>query len=179
MRHLRLYLPPLLLFLPMALLGCKLLFTPVRMPLTETQQEQTGATGLIDNGPDAPTPIRLALDNTAASGNLTYVIDPAANGGKFANFGGLAIKRTHVAGGAVIAKLLPNGSTVLRTPTLSISGAQGANAVATVGTVLSATGQAMRRTAFPNLTRLRRDAHPGTEGCWLHAERFCLSMEPV
>ena len=40
-------------------------------------------------------------------------------------------------------------------------------------------GQAMRRTAFPNLTRLRRDAHPGTEGCWLHAERFCLSMEPV
>jgi hypothetical protein len=40
-------------------------------------------------------------------------------------------------------------------------------------------GQAMRRTTFPNLTRLRRDAHPSSEGCWLHAERFCLSMEPV
>jgi protein-L-isoaspartate(D-aspartate) O-methyltransferase len=40
-------------------------------------------------------------------------------------------------------------------------------------------GQAMRRTSFPNLTRLRRDPHPGNEGCWLHAERFCLSMEPV
>jgi protein-L-isoaspartate(D-aspartate) O-methyltransferase len=39
--------------------------------------------------------------------------------------------------------------------------------------------QAMRRTSFPNLTRLRRDAHPPGEGCWLHADRFCLSMEPV
>jgi protein-L-isoaspartate(D-aspartate) O-methyltransferase len=40
-------------------------------------------------------------------------------------------------------------------------------------------GQALRRTSFPNLTRLRRDPHPGNEGCWLHAQRFCLSMEPV
>jgi protein-L-isoaspartate(D-aspartate) O-methyltransferase len=43
----------------------------------------------------------------------------------------------------------------------------------------AALGQAMRRTSFPNLTRLRRDAHPHAEGCWLHTERFCLSMEPV
>jgi protein-L-isoaspartate(D-aspartate) O-methyltransferase len=40
-------------------------------------------------------------------------------------------------------------------------------------------GQAMRRTSFPNLTRLRRDAHESSEGCWLHGEHFCLSMEPV
>lgn len=43
----------------------------------------------------------------------------------------------------------------------------------------AALGQAMRRTSFPNLTRLRRDHHPQAEGCWLHTERFCLSMEPV
>lgn len=40
-------------------------------------------------------------------------------------------------------------------------------------------GQALRRTSFPNLTRLRRDTHESNPGCWLHAERFCLSMEPV
>jgi len=45
--------------------------------------------------------------------------------------------------------------------------------------VEAALGQAMRRTSFPNLTRLRRDDHPQAEGCWLHTERFCLSMEPV
>ena len=43
----------------------------------------------------------------------------------------------------------------------------------------AALGQAMRRTSFPNLTQLRRDAHERTDACWLHAERFCLSMEPV
>ena len=43
----------------------------------------------------------------------------------------------------------------------------------------AALGKAMRRTSFPNLTRLRRDAHDATEACWLHAERSCLSMEPV
>jgi protein-L-isoaspartate(D-aspartate) O-methyltransferase len=37
-------------------------------------------------------------------------------------------------------------------------------------------GQALRRTSFPNLTSLRRDAHEQSEDCWLHAERFCLSM---
>ncbi len=40
-------------------------------------------------------------------------------------------------------------------------------------------GQAMRRTAFPNLTRLRRDEHASSEACWLHSGRFCLSMEAV
>jgi protein-L-isoaspartate(D-aspartate) O-methyltransferase len=40
-------------------------------------------------------------------------------------------------------------------------------------------GQALRRTSFPNLTRLRRDAHDTTEECWLHTERFCLSMSAV
>jgi protein-L-isoaspartate(D-aspartate) O-methyltransferase len=43
----------------------------------------------------------------------------------------------------------------------------------------AALGHAMRRTSFPNLTQLRRDAHDAAEGCWLHTERFCLSMEPV
>jgi protein-L-isoaspartate(D-aspartate) O-methyltransferase len=37
-------------------------------------------------------------------------------------------------------------------------------------------GQAMRRTSFPNLTRLRRDPHDSTPDCWLHSEQFCLSM---
>jgi protein-L-isoaspartate(D-aspartate) O-methyltransferase len=41
----------------------------------------------------------------------------------------------------------------------------------------AALGQAMRRTSFPNLTQLRRDAHEQSEACWLHGERFCLSME--
>jgi hypothetical protein len=36
--------------------------------------------------------------------------------------------------------------------------------------------QAMRRTAFPNLTQMRRGAHGITPDCWLHAENFCLSM---
>jgi protein-L-isoaspartate(D-aspartate) O-methyltransferase len=45
--------------------------------------------------------------------------------------------------------------------------------------VEAALGQAMRRTSFPNLTRLRRDTHAQAEGCWLHTERCCFSMEPV
>lgn len=39
-------------------------------------------------------------------------------------------------------------------------------------------GHAMRRTSFPNLTRLRRDPHQSTDGCWLHIDGCCLSMEP-
>ena len=37
-------------------------------------------------------------------------------------------------------------------------------------------GQALRRTSFPNLTRLRRDRHEQTQDCWLHGDSFCLSM---
>lgn len=37
-------------------------------------------------------------------------------------------------------------------------------------------GLAMRRTSFPNLTQLRRDPHESTPDCWLHGDRFCLSM---
>jgi len=37
-------------------------------------------------------------------------------------------------------------------------------------------GLAMRRTSFPNLTHLRRDPHESTPDCWLHTDRFCLSM---
>ena len=40
----------------------------------------------------------------------------------------------------------------------------------------SSLGQALRRTSFPNLTSLRRDAHDSTPDCWLHTDRFCLSM---
>jgi protein-L-isoaspartate(D-aspartate) O-methyltransferase len=39
--------------------------------------------------------------------------------------------------------------------------------------------QALRRTSFPNLTRLRRDPHDSTPDCWLHGQGFCLSMEPA
>ena len=42
--------------------------------------------------------------------------------------------------------------------------------------IASSLGQAMRRTAFPNLTHLRRDVHELTPDCWLHAANFCLSM---
>jgi protein-L-isoaspartate(D-aspartate) O-methyltransferase len=37
-------------------------------------------------------------------------------------------------------------------------------------------GQALRRTSFPNLTRLRREAHESSPECWLHAGHFCVSM---
>jgi len=40
-------------------------------------------------------------------------------------------------------------------------------------------GQALRRTSFPNLTRLRRDRHEPSPDCWLHADRFCFSMAQV
>jgi protein-L-isoaspartate(D-aspartate) O-methyltransferase len=40
-------------------------------------------------------------------------------------------------------------------------------------------GQALRRTSFPNLTRMRRDAHESSDDCWLHTERVCLSMTIV
>lgn len=40
----------------------------------------------------------------------------------------------------------------------------------------SSLGQALRRTSFPNLTRLRRDQHAQSPDCWLHADTFCLSM---
>jgi protein-L-isoaspartate(D-aspartate) O-methyltransferase len=40
-------------------------------------------------------------------------------------------------------------------------------------------GQALRRTSFPNLTSVRRDAHEIAPSCWLHTERSCLSMAPV
>jgi protein-L-isoaspartate(D-aspartate) O-methyltransferase len=39
--------------------------------------------------------------------------------------------------------------------------------------------EALRRTSFPNLTQLRRDTHDRVDNCWLHTERFCLSMEPL
>lgn len=43
----------------------------------------------------------------------------------------------------------------------------------------AALGQAMRRTSFPNLTRLRRDPHTSTDDCWLHTDRWCFSMDGV
>jgi protein-L-isoaspartate(D-aspartate) O-methyltransferase len=39
-------------------------------------------------------------------------------------------------------------------------------------------GQALRRTSFPNLTKLRRDPHDQSPDCWLHGQSFCLSMAP-
>lgn len=40
-------------------------------------------------------------------------------------------------------------------------------------------GQALRRTSFPNLARLRRDQHEPSPDCWLHGDKFCLSMAQV
>ena len=40
-------------------------------------------------------------------------------------------------------------------------------------------GHALRRTSFPNLTRLRREAHESGPECWLHDGRCCLSMAPL
>ena len=37
-------------------------------------------------------------------------------------------------------------------------------------------GEALRRMPFPRLSRFRRDAHERADNCWLHAERFCLSL---
>jgi protein-L-isoaspartate(D-aspartate) O-methyltransferase len=37
-------------------------------------------------------------------------------------------------------------------------------------------GQALMKTPFPRLTRLRRDAHERESACWLHAPRACLSQ---
>ncbi len=37
-------------------------------------------------------------------------------------------------------------------------------------------GQALMRTPFPPVKRLRRDAHDPSPQCWLHGERFCMSM---
>lgn len=45
--------------------------------------------------------------------------------------------------------------------------------------VAASLGHAMRRTSFPNLTRLRRDPHQSNDGCWLHIDGCCLSMEPT
>jgi hypothetical protein len=50
MRQLRPYVPLLLFFLPLALICCKLLFTPVPIPLTKHEQVRTGAAELIDTG---------------------------------------------------------------------------------------------------------------------------------
>jgi protein-L-isoaspartate(D-aspartate) O-methyltransferase len=35
-------------------------------------------------------------------------------------------------------------------------------------------GEAMRRSPFPQLKRLRRDSHDVAETCWLHGDGFCL-----
>ena len=62
--------------------------------LTIAATDAAGATGTIDNGPAAATPVKLGLDNAAASGALVYNIDAAANSGAFENFGGLVLKKS-------------------------------------------------------------------------------------
>jgi protein-L-isoaspartate(D-aspartate) O-methyltransferase len=37
-------------------------------------------------------------------------------------------------------------------------------------------GEAMKRSPFPPLRWLRRDAHEATDTCWVHAPGFCLSL---
>ncbi|HEX8520947.1 MAG TPA: autotransporter-associated beta strand repeat-containing protein [Tepidisphaeraceae bacterium] len=87
--------------------------------LAATDNTPGGATGTIDNGPSTATPLKLALDNTPASGNLTYNILPNANGGNFKNFGGLVVKNSNPSAGKVTAKM-PNANSTFRVKTLSI-----------------------------------------------------------
>lgn len=42
----------------------------------------------------------------------------------------------------------------------------------------AALGEAMRKQAWPPVTRLRRDAHERSESCWLHANGFCFDAKP-
>lgn len=42
-------------------------------------------------------------------------------------------------------------------------------------TLNEAVGKALMRGPYPVVRRLRRDAHPPSPSCWLHAEQFCLS----
>jgi protein-L-isoaspartate(D-aspartate) O-methyltransferase len=37
-------------------------------------------------------------------------------------------------------------------------------------------GEAMSRSAFPRLKRLRLDQHEPSAGCWLHGDGFCFSL---
>lgn len=36
--------------------------------------------------------------------------------------------------------------------------------------------RALAANPFPPIKALRRDAHEASEGCWLHAPTFCLSL---
>jgi protein-L-isoaspartate(D-aspartate) O-methyltransferase len=38
-------------------------------------------------------------------------------------------------------------------------------------------GLAMRKNPYPALKRMRRDPHDAGEACWLHSDRFCLSID--
>jgi protein-L-isoaspartate(D-aspartate) O-methyltransferase len=40
-----------------------------------------------------------------------------------------------------------------------------------------ALGKAMAKNPWPAIKRLRRDQHEASASCWLHAERFCISLE--
>lgn len=37
-------------------------------------------------------------------------------------------------------------------------------------------GQALMKSPFPPIKRLRRDTHESSASCWLHAQAFCLSL---
>ncbi len=68
---------------------------PVTLGGTLTLAATDSGTGVVDNGPAVGTSVKLGLDNTATSGTLNYNIDPNANSGAFANFGGLVLKQTN------------------------------------------------------------------------------------
>jgi protein-L-isoaspartate(D-aspartate) O-methyltransferase len=39
--------------------------------------------------------------------------------------------------------------------------------------------QAMRQMPFPNINRLRLDPHEPSASCWLHSDRFCLTLQTI
>jgi autotransporter-associated beta strand protein len=94
--------------------------------LTVAATDAAGATGTLDNGPAAATPITLALDNAPTSGNLVYKLLPSANGGRLANFAGLTVQRSNGGAGTVTARIDPDGTAtgVLRTPAIAVTGAR-------------------------------------------------------
>lgn len=78
--------------------------------LTLAATDPSGATGVVNAGPQAPVNLALALDNTATSGNLLYQLDgQAANGARLLNFsGGITVERSNPSAGTVAGQLLSN-----------------------------------------------------------------------
>lgn len=130
-----------------------------------------------DDGTRADGPFDAVLVNAGVTHPQNSWLDALAPGGRLL----LPLTVAMPAMGASIGKgvmlmirLTPNGDFVPEVRSfVAIYSALGLRDA----TIEASLGQAMRRTSFPNLTRLRRDSHTNAEGCWLHIDGCCLSME--